>query len=128
MQIDITIEDPKAYTKPFTVRVNHQLMPDTELMVFENHHQGAIAAYLVNCLVPCDRDIRVAAQNRDQQQSFYQMDYVQAGPSTNTLSGMARRTRMVVSGRASSARAPRISVATGPPDAPRLRASGDNFD
>jgi hypothetical protein len=34
MQIDITIEDPKAYTKPFTVRVNHQLMPDTELMEF----------------------------------------------------------------------------------------------
>lgn len=34
MQIDITIEDPKAYTKPFTVRVNHQLMPDTELIEF----------------------------------------------------------------------------------------------
>ena len=34
MQIDITIEDPKAYTRPFTVRVNHQLMPDTELMEF----------------------------------------------------------------------------------------------
>lgn len=34
MQIDITIEDPKAYTKPFTVRVNHQIMPDTSLMEF----------------------------------------------------------------------------------------------
>lgn len=34
MQIDITIEDPKAYTKPFTVRVNHQLMPDTSMMEF----------------------------------------------------------------------------------------------
>lgn len=34
MQIDVTIEDPKAYTKPFTVRINHQLMPDTELMEF----------------------------------------------------------------------------------------------
>jgi len=34
MQIDITIEDPKAYTKPFTVRVNHQLMPDAQLMEF----------------------------------------------------------------------------------------------
>jgi hypothetical protein len=34
MQIDITIEDPKAYTKPFTVRVNHQLMPDAALMEF----------------------------------------------------------------------------------------------
>ena len=34
MQIEITIQDPKAYTRPFTVRVNHQLMPDTELMEF----------------------------------------------------------------------------------------------
>jgi hypothetical protein len=34
MQIDLTIEDPKSYTKPFTVRVNHRLMPDTELMEF----------------------------------------------------------------------------------------------
>jgi hypothetical protein len=34
MQIDITVEDPKAYTKPFTVRVNHRLMTDTELMEF----------------------------------------------------------------------------------------------
>lgn len=50
MQIDITIEDPKAYTKPFTVRVNHQLMPDTELMEFvcqerdANHYIGKGAA------------------------------------------------------------------------------------
>ena len=34
MQVDITIDDPKAYTKPFTVRVNQRLMPDTELMEF----------------------------------------------------------------------------------------------
>ena len=31
LQIDITIEDPKSYTEPFTVRVMQQLMPDTEL-------------------------------------------------------------------------------------------------
>lgn len=31
MQIDVTIEDPKAYTKPFTVRVQHQFLPDGEL-------------------------------------------------------------------------------------------------
>ena len=34
MQIDVTIDDPKAYTKPFTVRVNHRLSPDSELMEF----------------------------------------------------------------------------------------------
>jgi hypothetical protein len=31
LQIDVTIEDPKAYVEPFTVRVMQQLMPDTEL-------------------------------------------------------------------------------------------------
>jgi hypothetical protein len=42
MQIDITIEDPKAYTKPFTVRVNHQLMPDTALMEFVCEERDAV--------------------------------------------------------------------------------------
>ena len=31
LQIDVTIEDPKSYTEPFTVRVMQQLMPDSEL-------------------------------------------------------------------------------------------------
>ena len=42
MQIDITIEDPKAYTKPFTVRVNHQLMPDAALMEFVCEERDAV--------------------------------------------------------------------------------------
>jgi hypothetical protein len=54
-------------------------------LIFENHHQSGIAAYLVNCLVPRDRDIRVVAQNRNERQSFYQLDYVQAGVSSNAL-------------------------------------------
>ena len=28
IQIDITIDDPKAYTRPFTIRVHHRLMTD----------------------------------------------------------------------------------------------------
>ncbi len=43
MEIDITIEDPKAYTKPWTVRHNQELMPDTELIEFiclENQRFG----------------------------------------------------------------------------------------
>ena len=48
-------------------------------LVFENHHQSRIAAYLVNCLTPRERNIRVIAQNRNEDQSFYQLDYVQAG-------------------------------------------------
>ena len=48
-------------------------------LVFENHHQSRIAAYLVNCLVPRDPDIRLITQNRNDSQSLYQLNYVQAG-------------------------------------------------
>jgi hypothetical protein len=34
MEIDVTIDDPKAYTEPFTVRVNHRVMVDTNLIEF----------------------------------------------------------------------------------------------
>jgi hypothetical protein len=34
LEIDITIEDPKAYTRPFTVRVNQQISPDEEIIEF----------------------------------------------------------------------------------------------
>jgi hypothetical protein len=34
MQIDITVDDPRAYTEPFTVRVMHQVMLDTNLIEF----------------------------------------------------------------------------------------------
>jgi len=41
LEIDITIDDPKAYTKPFTVRVNQEINVDTEMIEFicnENNH------------------------------------------------------------------------------------------
>ena len=34
MKIDVTIDDAKAYTKPFSVRVNQRIMPDGELIEF----------------------------------------------------------------------------------------------
>ena len=34
LEIDITIEDAKAYTKPFTVRVNQQIQADDEIIEF----------------------------------------------------------------------------------------------
>jgi hypothetical protein len=34
LEIDITVDDPKAYTKPFTVRVSHQILLDAELIEF----------------------------------------------------------------------------------------------
>lgn len=43
LQIDFTIEDPKAYTRPWTVRVDQRLLPDQELIEFvcnENQQFG----------------------------------------------------------------------------------------
>lgn len=55
-------------------------------LIFENQHQSRIAAYLVNCLVPRDPDIRITAQNRNYEQSFYQLDYVAADVRSGLLS------------------------------------------
>ena len=47
LEIDITVDDPKAYTKPWTVRVNQRIMLDTELIEFiceerdAKHYVGA---------------------------------------------------------------------------------------
>jgi hypothetical protein len=34
MEIEVTVDDPKAYTKPWTVTVNHRIMLDTDLIEF----------------------------------------------------------------------------------------------
>jgi hypothetical protein len=34
LEIDVTIDDPKAYTKPFTVRLNQRIMVDQEMIEF----------------------------------------------------------------------------------------------
>jgi hypothetical protein len=34
LEIDVTLDDPKAYTKPVTVRVNQQISPDDEIIEF----------------------------------------------------------------------------------------------
>jgi len=34
MEVDITVDDPKAYTKPWTVRHVQEIMPDAELIEF----------------------------------------------------------------------------------------------
>jgi hypothetical protein len=44
LNIEVTIDDPKTYTKPFTVMVNQRYMPDTELIEFicgENEQSDA---------------------------------------------------------------------------------------
>ncbi len=32
LEIELTVDDPKAYTKPWTIKVNHIIAPDTELL------------------------------------------------------------------------------------------------
>ena len=34
MEIEVTVDDPKAYTKPWTVKVHHRIMLDTDLIEF----------------------------------------------------------------------------------------------
>src|SRR6266567_2101886 len=61
-------------------------------IIFENHHQNEISVYLVNCLVPRDPNIRILAQSRNERQSFYQLDYAQAGGSSEPASLKGRAT------------------------------------
>jgi hypothetical protein len=42
MEIQITVDDPKAYTKPWTVKVNQRIMLDTELIEFICEERDAI--------------------------------------------------------------------------------------
>ena len=34
LEIEITVDDPKAYAKPWTVKVNQRIFPDAELIEF----------------------------------------------------------------------------------------------
>jgi HupE / UreJ protein len=47
-------------------------------LVFENRHQSAISVYLVNTLVPSDKNIQITAQSRNENQSIYRLDFAQS--------------------------------------------------
>jgi len=59
----------------------------TRHLVFENHNQPAISAYLVNCLAPSQPDITITAQKRNYEQSSYRLDYLQSGTLYGGVSG-----------------------------------------
>jgi hypothetical protein len=43
LEIEVTVDDPKVYTKPWTVKIAQRIMPDTELIEFicnENDRSG----------------------------------------------------------------------------------------
>ena len=47
LQIDVTIDDPKAYTKPFSVRVNQRIVLDGELIEFVCNENNRSVEHLV---------------------------------------------------------------------------------
>jgi HupE / UreJ protein len=70
----------------------------TDRLVFENRHQAAISVYLVNTLVPIDKNIQITGQSRNENQSIYQLDFSRSitSPRTNipSLSGFAAAFRL----------------------------------
>ena len=54
-------------------------------LVVENHHQPRMSVYLVNALAPQDRNLRVTSQNRNQNQSYYRLEYAQASPQQDSF-------------------------------------------
>jgi hypothetical protein len=75
-----TMEEMKEGRGEIELDFHAELPPggrDRELTV-ENRHLSRIAAYQVNCLVPRDPEIRIAAQRRNYGQSWYRLEYTQA--------------------------------------------------
>jgi len=46
LEIDVTVDDPKAYTRPWTVRVNQRILLDSELMEFICNENDQFGPYL----------------------------------------------------------------------------------
>jgi hypothetical protein len=47
IEIEIAVDDPKAYTKPWTVKVHHRIMLDTELIEFVCQENEKDASHLI---------------------------------------------------------------------------------
>ena len=63
--------------------------PATHRLTFANHHQSAVAVYLVNCLVPHDAGVHVLAQDRSYDQARYQLDFsIEAAPVPPTAASL----------------------------------------
>jgi hypothetical protein len=58
LEIDVTIDDPKAYTKPWTVRVNQRIMLDNELIEFVCLENQKFESYLQGQKQDSQRTVR----------------------------------------------------------------------
>jgi hypothetical protein len=74
-----SVEEMNAGLGQIRLNFDADLPPGGPLrkLSLENHHLSGISAYQVNCLVPRERGIRVAAQRRNYTQSHYELDYEQ---------------------------------------------------
>jgi hypothetical protein len=83
-----TIEEMKEGRGEIQLQVRATLPPGgrNRRLIYENHHQRGIAAYLVSSAVPRDPSIRITGQSRNDDQSVYQLDYEQPGVSPLSLS------------------------------------------
>jgi HupE / UreJ protein len=61
-------------------------------LVIQNHHEPRMSVYLMNCLVPQDRAIQIIAQNRNQNQSYYRVEYVGSGGGQDAWTSRRRST------------------------------------
>jgi hypothetical protein len=48
LEVDVTVDDPKAYTKPWTVRINYRLLPGDALIEFVCLENEQSSKHLVN--------------------------------------------------------------------------------
>ena len=82
------VEEMKEGLGEIQLEVRADLPPGgpNRRLVFKNHHLSGIAAYLVNSLVPRDLEIRLTKQDRNEDQSVYQLDFVQTGVLSNPSS------------------------------------------
>jgi hypothetical protein len=46
LKIDVTVDDPKAYTKPFSLTVNYRISTDTQLIEFVCHNNVSARHYV----------------------------------------------------------------------------------
>jgi hypothetical protein len=47
LEIEVTVDDPKAYTRPWTVKLNQHIMPDTDLLDYYCQDNEKDAAHMV---------------------------------------------------------------------------------
>jgi hydrogenase/urease accessory protein HupE len=76
------------------------------MLTFENRHQRAIAAYLVNALVPEDPSLRITSQDRARDQSTYRLDFAYSGSAV----AAGTRTTLAADDRASLVRDDRAAL------------------